>query len=59
ASHPLTRAQRLAAALKSCRKAHKHSRQKRLSCERQARKKYAAKKRAKHTPAKHATKGKR
>jgi hypothetical protein len=38
----LTRKQRLALALKACRKQHKHSKVKRISCEKQARKKYAA-----------------
>ncbi len=41
ASHPLTRAQLLAKALKTCRKAKKKS--KRVSCEKQARKKYGPK----------------
>lgn len=38
---PLTRSQKLAKALKACRAAHKHSRAKRLRCERAARKRYA------------------
>lgn len=42
---PPTRAQKLASALKTCRK--KHQRKPRAACERQARKKYAAKKPAK------------
>ena len=37
----LTRAQKLARALKSCRKRHRHAKKRRKSCERQARKKYA------------------
>jgi hypothetical protein len=40
---PLTRAQKLAAALKSCRAKHRHSRKLRVSCERQAHKRYASK----------------
>jgi hypothetical protein len=45
---------RLAKALKKCRKQYKHNRRKRASCERAARKKYGAKKSAKHKkPAKH------
>jgi hypothetical protein len=45
---------RLAKALKKCRKQYRHNRRKRASCERAARKKYGAKKGAKHkTPAKH------
>ncbi len=39
----LTRAQKLALALKSCRKRHKHSRSLRAACERQTRMRYAAK----------------
>ena len=42
---PLTRAQKLAKALKACHKVHNHK--KRASCERAARKKYGAKKAAK------------
>ncbi len=38
---PLTRAQKLAAALKQCRKRYPHAKAKRQSCERTARKKYA------------------
>jgi hypothetical protein len=49
---PLTRAQKLAKALKSCRVEHRHSRSRRIACEKQARRRYA--------PAKKATrKGKR
>ena len=44
---PLTRAQKLAQALKSCRKQDKHDKKKRVSCERQARKRYGAKAKAK------------
>jgi hypothetical protein len=40
----LTRAQKLKRALAACRKAHKHSKAKRKSCERQARHKYGPKK---------------
>jgi WD40-like Beta Propeller Repeat len=40
---PLTRAQKLKRALAACRKAHKHSRLKRQSCERQARHRYGPK----------------
>ena len=40
----LTRRQKLALALKTCRKKHKHSRGRRALCERRARKAYAAKK---------------
>jgi hypothetical protein len=39
-----TSAQKLAKALKSCRVRHKHSRSKRISCEKQARRRYPAKK---------------
>jgi hypothetical protein len=39
---PLTRAQKLKRALAACRKKHKHSKAKRVSCERQARHKYGA-----------------
>jgi DNA-binding beta-propeller fold protein YncE len=42
---PLTRVQKLARALKTCRKQHAHSNAKRTSCERQARKKYGPVKR--------------
>jgi hypothetical protein len=55
-SKPLTKAQKLAKALKSCRKKFKHAKKKRAACEAQARKKYGAKKAAKHK--KHTT-GKR
>jgi hypothetical protein len=44
---PLTRAQKLKRALSACRKAHKRSKRKRVSCERSARHKYASKKAAK------------
>jgi hypothetical protein len=47
APKPLTRAQKLAAALKSCRKDHARSKSKRVACERAARKKYGAKAKAK------------
>lgn len=43
---PLTRAQKLAAALKTCKKKYKNKK-KRIACERQARKKYGAKKASK------------
>lgn len=49
---PLTRAQKLKRALAACRKAHKHARAKRASCERQAHHRYGAKKAAKHKGAK-------
>ena len=42
----LTRVQQLAKALATCRKTHKHSKANRASCEKQARKRYAAKKAA-------------
>ena len=38
---PLTRAQELARALKSCRAEHRHSRAKRVACEKRARRRYA------------------
>jgi hypothetical protein len=41
AAKPLTRAQLLANALKACHQDHKHSKRKRASCERRARKRYA------------------
>ncbi|HXP36251.1 MAG TPA: hypothetical protein VN817_00665, partial [Solirubrobacteraceae bacterium] len=40
----LTRAQKLAAALKQCKKKYKSAKKKRQACEKQARKKYGAKK---------------
>jgi hypothetical protein len=42
----LSRAQKLALALKACAKAHRHSAARRAACDRQARKRYAAKKAA-------------
>jgi DNA-binding beta-propeller fold protein YncE len=45
---PLTRAQKLAKALKECRKKHKHSKKKRVACERRARAKYGPKHAHKH-----------
>jgi hypothetical protein len=48
---PLTRAQKLAAALKTCKKKYKSKRKKRIACERTARHKYAAKKAAKRPAA--------
>jgi hypothetical protein len=42
AAKPLTRAQLRAKALKTCRQDHKRSKKKRVSCERQARKRYAS-----------------
>jgi hypothetical protein len=52
AAKPLTRAQKLAAALKSCKKKYKNQKRKRAACEKQARKKYEAKKStAKRKPA--------
>jgi hypothetical protein len=50
----LTAAQQLALALKACRERHKRSRATRASCERQARRRYAARQtvhRGSHTPA--------
>jgi DNA-binding beta-propeller fold protein YncE len=47
-SKPLTKAQKLAKALTSCRTKFKHAKKKRAACEKQARKKYGAKKAAKH-----------
>ena len=44
---PLTRAQKLAQALKSCRKQDKHNKKKRGACERQARKRYGSEAKAK------------
>ncbi len=41
---PLTRAQKLAAALKTCKKRYKSSKKKRAACEKQARSRYGAKK---------------
>ena len=43
-SQKLTRRQKLALALKTCRNKYKHSRGRRALCERRARKAYAAKK---------------
>ncbi len=37
---PLTRAQKLTKALKTCRAQHKHSHKKRLACEKQAHRRY-------------------
>jgi len=49
---PLTRAQKLAAALKGCKKKYKTQRHRRAACEKQTRRKHAAKKpTAKHKPA--------
>jgi hypothetical protein len=39
---PLTRREKLARAIKSCRKRYAHSKRARVSCEKQAREKYAA-----------------
>lgn len=52
-----TRAQQLAKALKTCRSAHKHSRKKRLACEKRARKRYGPK--ARHSKAARTSKGAR
>ncbi len=49
----LTRAQKLAAALKACRKKDKRSRSKRAKCEKAARKRYAVKKLAHKRPSRH------
>jgi hypothetical protein len=51
---PLTRAQKLKRALKSCRKHHAHAKKKRAACERSARKRYGKHKRHKQR-AKHGT----
>jgi len=45
---PLTKAQKLSKALRSCRKKFKHAKKKRSSCEKRARKTYGAKKAAHH-----------
>jgi DNA-binding beta-propeller fold protein YncE len=45
---PLTKAQKLAKALTTCRKKFKHAKKKRAACEKKARKTYGAKKTAKH-----------
>ena len=42
----LSRAQRLKRALKECARKHKHARARRVACEKQARKRYAARKAA-------------
>ncbi|HEX3911742.1 MAG TPA: hypothetical protein VHW67_13685 [Solirubrobacteraceae bacterium] len=55
---PLTRAQKLSAALKTCKKKYKSKKAKRLACEKQARKKYGAKKSTKSSGAKSSTKAK-
>jgi hypothetical protein len=52
-SKALTKAQKLAKALASCRKKHKHSRHKRMTCERQARKLYAKHASVNHKKGKH------
>jgi hypothetical protein len=46
----LTRAQKLALALKACAKRYKHAKRKRLVCQKQARKHYAGKRAAAHKP---------
>lgn len=51
-SKPLTKAQKLAKALTSCKKKFKHAKKKRVACEKQARKKYGAKKATKHNTGK-------
>jgi hypothetical protein len=59
AAKPLSRKQKLAAALKLCRRKHPHSKHKRQACERLARKRYAPKKASKSTGhAEHNTHGK-
>jgi hypothetical protein len=45
---PETAAQKLNRALKACRKKYKHYKHRRVACEKQARKKYASKSKAKH-----------
>jgi hypothetical protein len=49
---PLTRAQKLTRALKACKKKHKHSKPKRVACERQARKSFGHKATSHHKAAK-------
>jgi hypothetical protein len=49
---PLTRAQKLTAALKACKKKYAKQKKKRASCEKLAKKKYGAKKKAKKSSAK-------
>ncbi len=44
AAEPLTRAQKLSKAIKSCRRQHKHAKKKRAACERKARKRYGSRK---------------
>jgi len=44
----LTKAQKLALALKTCKRKYKHAKKKRAKCERQARSKYGAKQAARH-----------
>ena len=46
---PLTRTQKLTRALKACRAAHKHSRSRRVACERRAHKRYAKRSKAKRS----------
>ena len=53
AAKPLTRAQKLAKALKSCKKQFKHKAKKRAACEKKARKKYGVKKKSSGKKAKH------
>ena len=59
--HVATYAQKLAAALKTCKKKYKSKKAKRQACEKQARKKYGAKKstKSKSSGAKSSTKAKR
>jgi hypothetical protein len=56
-SYKATRAQLLAKALAACRKKYKHHRTKRINCERQAHKRYPAKKTAHKTSKTHRRKG--
>ena len=46
---PITRAQKLASAMRSCRRQHPHSKKKRARCEAQARRKYGIQEKAKKT----------
>ena len=49
AAKPLTRAQKLAKALKECKQKYKHNKKKRAACEKQARKSYGPIRKAKKT----------
>jgi hypothetical protein len=56
-SRPLTRAQKLTRALKSCRKHHAHAKKQRRACERKARRRYANKHRRKRRTSRNAKAG--